>query len=254
MEDRAMPFWGSETLRSRVSELVTPSDAQMVTQSSIELRMGREAFVTGRDGERIELDNDGKDFVIPPGQFAQLLTLERVRVPLECIAFISIKFRHKLRGLVNVSGFHVDPGYNGWLILSVYNAGSKQIRLSRGEATFLIWYAELDKPIPEKEKYYGGRGQQERIPDEYIMEIDGDIASPGSLERKIRKLQSKTTHNRFLMGVLIAIVVAAVLAPEIRAFRAGQSSNAKPERGDTRAAESVDEADGDAHESSANGS
>lgn len=207
-----MPFWGSEKLRAELGQLVSPYKAELVTQGSIELRMGREAFVTGGEGKRVVLEKDGEDFVIPPGQFGQLLTLERVHVPTTAIAFISIKFKHKLRGLVNVSGFHVDPGYDGWLVLSVYNAGASNIRLSRGDATFLIWYADLDKPMSDGDKYKGGRGQKERIPDEYIMEIDGDIASPGSLKSEIDGLETKISHNRLLLLLLLA----ALLIPAVR--------------------------------------
>ncbi len=229
-----MPFWGSEKLRNKLDDLVTPSNPASVTQGSIELRMGREAFVTGRGGERIVLENDGEDFVIPPGQFGQLLTLERVNVPLEAIAFISIKFRHKLRGLVNVSGFHVDPGYNGWLVLSVYNAGAENIRLSKGQATFLIWYADLDSPMAEGDKYLGGRGQSERIPDEYIMQIDGDIASPGSLQKQMQGIEEKVRNNRFILGLIVVIVVGSFLVPALRAWTDGIFTRTKqiedPER------------------------
>ena len=51
--------------------------------------------------------------MIPPGQFAFLLTAETVTMPDNAIAFISIKARLKFNGLINISGFHVDPGYRG---------------------------------------------------------------------------------------------------------------------------------------------
>jgi dCTP deaminase len=51
-------------------------------------------------------------------------------------------------GLINVSGFHVDPGFYGKLIYAVYNAGPSEIHLSRGTEMFLIWFADLDKLAP----------------------------------------------------------------------------------------------------------
>jgi dCTP deaminase len=48
-----------------------------------------------------------------------------------------MKFKIKQRGLVNVSGFHVDPGYSGKLLFSVYNAGPRSIVLTRGEPVFV---------------------------------------------------------------------------------------------------------------------
>ena len=69
--------------------------------------------------------------VIPPGQFGLLITEEVVQVPMDAIAFISIKAGIKFRGLVNVSGFHADPGFSGKLKFAVYNAGSQRLVLDR---------------------------------------------------------------------------------------------------------------------------
>ena len=86
----------------------------------------------------------GEAFTIPPGQFAFLLTEEVVSVPADALAFISIRAKTKFRGLVDVSGFHVDPGYCGQLTFAVFNAGPVPIHLKRGQPIFLIWYASLD--------------------------------------------------------------------------------------------------------------
>ena len=54
-----------------------------------------------------------QNLVIPPGQFGLILTNEVVTIPNDLIGFISIKAKIKFRGLINVSGFHVDPGFHG---------------------------------------------------------------------------------------------------------------------------------------------
>jgi dCTP deaminase len=141
-----MAFWRSETMRTRipVDQLVDPYFDEHVTCGAYELGMGAEAFITSTaDKVKIQLD-DRESFVIPPGQLALLLTEERIKVPLNSIAFISMKFGVKRRGLINVSGFHVDPGFEGHLKFSVYNAGSNPITVTRGDRLFLIWYANLD--------------------------------------------------------------------------------------------------------------
>jgi dCTP deaminase len=66
-----------------------------------------------------------------------------VTVPAAAIALISIRARTKFKGLVNVSGFHVDPGYRGQLTFAVFNAGPVPIHIRRGQPIFLIWYARL---------------------------------------------------------------------------------------------------------------
>lgn len=116
--------------------------------NSLQLSIGHEIYVTPNLAEvntqtKKQL-RENEPFVIPPGQFAFLLTQEIVSVPSDAMALISIKATFKMKGLVNVSGFHVDPGWRGRLIFAVFNAGPQPVHLERGLRLFLIWYASLD--------------------------------------------------------------------------------------------------------------
>ena len=128
--------------------LIDPYVPNQVGHSCYEMRMGPEAYVTGRRPEsgrsleKIKLE-EGDQVAIPPGQFALLLAEEKVMNPKEAIGFISIRSSYKIHGLVNVSGFHVDPGYEGQLLFAVYNAGGNHVVISRGERVFLMWWASL---------------------------------------------------------------------------------------------------------------
>ena len=140
--DIHMGFWSSETMLVRLpgEKLITPYDPERVMRGAYELSVGPEAYVTSKSGEKTRLA-EGERVVIPPGQFGLLVTLETVSVPKDAMAFLSMKFTTKLQGLINVSGFHVDPGYNNTLKFAVYNAGSQNIYLDQGQPVFLIWYA-----------------------------------------------------------------------------------------------------------------
>lgn len=128
---------------------------------------------------------DGECFAIPPGQFAFLLTKEDVAVPDDAIAFLSIKARTKFRGLINISGFHVDPGYRGKLLFSVLNAGPQPVHVRQGDALFLIWYASLDGRTENNKRGQGFGG----IDSTLINGISGPILSLQSLSEKQRALE-----------------------------------------------------------------
>src|SRR5688572_6584079 len=117
-----MSFWTSDHFRSERAHLVDPFRDDLVKDCAYELRLGPEAYVTSDDGVKRLLD-DGEQFKIPPGQFALLLTEESLKLPNNVLGLISLRSKYKLRGLISVSGFHVDPGFEGRLIFSVYNAG-----------------------------------------------------------------------------------------------------------------------------------
>lgn len=209
-------FWGQPTVVKRLSEIVNASDnGPEVKQGAIELRMGAEAYVTGGTG-RIILDPTAGEVVIPPGQFGLLLTEEKVSIPLDAIGFISIKFGLKARGLVNVSGFHVDPGYSGWLTFSVYNAGPGPVTISRGKAVFLLWLSHLDCPTVPIDGYSSknniGRGQTPKLDDSLIMNLQGEIASPGALKTKLDDLTKEFAKHETKLAVIITLAGALLVA------------------------------------------
>lgn len=180
-----MAFWSGEKLLTVLDSLVTDFDKDRIDCASYRLRLGDEVYVSPAGEERdwskrkkILLDRPGADFVIPPGQFAFLLTEEEVRVPRNAIAFISMRSKIKFRGLVNVSGFHVDPGYDGKLIFSVFNAGPLGIRLERGEEYFVIFYADLDRRSDQAKE--PGSGYR-TIGTDVVNAVVGDTLSLESL-------------------------------------------------------------------------
>jgi dCTP deaminase len=170
--------------------------------------LGSEVFVTSESSKTNLQPNE--QISIPPGQFALLLTQEEVAIPDDLIGLISVKFSKKIQGLVNVSGFHVDPGFKGRLKFSVYNAGSQNIILTRGVALFPIWYSELDRPT--KDIYNGNHQRQMSITDEDVRLLQGQLASPAVLKTEIDALKQKFKfYGKLVKGVIIGLIVALVI-------------------------------------------
>lgn len=216
-----MPYWSSKTLRARipVEDLVAPYDESRVVHSAYEMSVGSEAFVTSNPSDKTRVP-DGAKIVIPPGQFGLLVTRETVRVPADAIAFISIRARIKFQGLINVSGFHVDPGYRGQLKFAVYNAGSRTIVLDQDQRVFMIWFADLDET--DDNPYAERLPAPTVITADDVAKIQGDVASPAMLRKQLDELKvevEKKFHateqtrlfNRALIMLLIGIVVTMAL-------------------------------------------
>ena len=152
-----MAFWSSQRVERELKRLVGHEDRDLVDCNAITMRVGGEIYITpgleqaAPNSHTKQLLSPGAPIAIPPGQFAFLLTEEVVTIPPEAMGFISIKATFKLKGLVNVSGFHVDPGWSGPLIFAVFNAGPAAVHLQRGMELFLLWIAQLDE-ASEKRK------------------------------------------------------------------------------------------------------
>lgn len=212
-----MSFWNSETLRSRIKDgaLVTPFRPERIANAAYELALGGEAYVSSStDGKKTSIA-DGEQLVIPPGQFALLLTEEVVRIPPEAIGLISIKAGMKLKGLVNVSGFHVDPGFNARLKFSVYNAGSHNIVLDQGKSLFLLWLCDLNAPTPTADLYSKSAGKNE-ISGQDVMYLQGEVASPAALKKDLEEVRRELAEIKksfeLARSVLITIGVGLVVA------------------------------------------
>jgi dCTP deaminase len=146
-----MAFWSSQTLEERADDLIIGGEGKLAVDcNSLRLCVGDEIFVTPQLADVNTVTKrrlvKGESFTIPPQQFAFILTEERVSIPIDAMAFISMRATFKMLGLVNVSGFHVDPGWDGKLIFAVFNSGPSPVILERGQQVFLMWCADLDKP------------------------------------------------------------------------------------------------------------
>jgi dCTP deaminase len=211
-------FWSTEKIleRQNIHPLVDPFDSNHVNQGAYELCLGPEVLVTGQPSATKLRLNSGDAVSIPPGQLAVLLTEETVSLPADAVGLISMRTRVKLGGLINVSGFHVDPGFNGRLKFSVYNAGSSHRVLQRGESIFMLWFCDLDRSTADL--YRGSRQGQDAISGDEQTLLQGHIASPGQLQKEIDKVNTSIvniTHRLDLLqniglGVLVALIVIIV--------------------------------------------
>lgn len=125
--------------------LITNIDWNNFGGWQFDLNLGDEAFVTGSD-EPIKLKKNGF-LTIRSGCFALLTTNEKINMPSYLMGFIAVRFSYKKLGLINISGFHVDPGYNGKLIFSVYNVGPNDIIMRQGQPVFSIFFQRLSDDL-----------------------------------------------------------------------------------------------------------
>lgn len=219
-----MTMWSSETLAKRIPTegLIEPYNSDRVRHAAYELALGPEAFITSDPSGRKQKLDHGAQLIIPPGQFGHLLTEEVIRMPNDAMGFISIRAGIKFRGLVNVSGFHVDPGFIGGLKFSVYNAGSQNIILSRGERVFLIWFNELDRPTADL--YTRNKIGPNEISSQDTMLIQGTLASPSALLHQINEL--RTDHEKRLgkldhsLAILWTLAIGLFIGGALLAYSA----------------------------------
>ncbi|MHC8508428.1 MAG: dCTP deaminase domain-containing protein [Rhodospirillales bacterium] len=194
-----MTFWSTQTLQARLKneKIVSPYCPDRTREACHALSMGHEHLTTkeptyfglNKFYPRLPIRTlkERQSFNIPSGHFGFLLTKEALDMPHDAIGFISIASSVKFHGLVNISGFHIDPGYKGNVIFSVYNAGPADVTIREGDQIFQLWVASLDQPDATPRTKDGFTN----IPSDIANKINGDVVSPQSLSIRIDKLNNK---------------------------------------------------------------
>jgi dCTP deaminase len=241
-----MAFWSGDKLTRAIpaKKIVEPFYPKQVDCSAYTLTLGEEYFITP-DYTVSVWENTTKTLAeskrwdqtipeirrvmggplnIPAGQFAFLMTEEALNIPQNVMGFISLKSSAKWRGLINVSGFHVDPGFKGKLIYSVYNAGPSPIQLKRGQDLFLLWLADLDRSASGDFAKPWNSEPLVEIPSAMISEVNRQIHSLQALSERIEAVASRVTIISSVAAILA--VVAGLVVALIQVLPAKASSSA----------------------------
>jgi dCTP deaminase len=217
-------FWTFKTLaaRNQTENIIEGFSPNGDERASYNLSVGEEIYITPsspNDGKSRELLKEKESRAIPPGQFALMHSEEKVNIPKNAIAFITLRSKQtKFRGLVNVSGFHVEPGYSGKLVFSVFNAGPAPIHVARGDKWFEIFFADLDNVIDQNSIKKGYEG----IPTELVTPLSDRFHSlPGldkkiddaeeNLSERIQKLERESSILRWSQGLILGAFITLAL-------------------------------------------
>lgn len=209
-----MTFWSGEKIAEECPSLISDFDPSRIDCNAYTLRMGEEYYCTSDASRPFKSFSKKRKlkpcqaFAVRPGQFAFLLTKEKIKVPAKAMAFISIRSKVKFKGLINVSGFHVDPGYDGHLVFSVYNAGPHEVNLSEGEPIFLLWYACLDRETGKTKS----PGDSKSISNELVNGMNREVMSLQGLADEISSIKTGMKVQSILFGVGVTFFLSILAA------------------------------------------
>jgi dCTP deaminase len=197
-------FLTAETIRQHAARLFPDSSTAEAKGASVDLTLGAEHFITSQSVPAC-LTYESPYVVIPRGEFGLLTTAETVHMPTDLLAFITMKLKYKSKGVINVSGFHVDPGFRGTLAYSVFNAGPGDVTLKLGEKVFTMFFATLTAPAePYDGQYNGLKGLQSDL-------VAGLAGAPNNLVKLEERIRSLEVQLRVAGAVALGVAVPLAL-------------------------------------------
>ncbi|NJD99124.1 dCTP deaminase [Thermococcus sp. LS1] len=144
-----LPDW-----KIRKEILIEPFNEKSLQPAGYDLRVGKEAMV---NGDFIDVEREGK-VVIPPKNYALILTLERIKLPDDVMGDMKLRSSLAREGLMGSFAW-VDPGWDGNLTLGIFNASDEPVELAYGERFVQIAFIRLEGPAknPYRGNYQGSQ-------------------------------------------------------------------------------------------------
>lgn len=190
----------------QTDQLIEGWDPSCQNAWSYDMRLGSEAYLSTKN--KVTPLNSGDSIFIKPGEFALLLTQEKLHIPRDLVAFISLRFSYAVRGLVNVSGFHVDPGFNGYIAFSVYNAGPNTVVLRSGDRVFMVVFTHLEGLVEEEPRKGSIIGEDlTRLESSWVASVKGPPVSLLALSQRVDRLVNLVEAFIAIVGIVAASLI-----------------------------------------------
>jgi dCTP deaminase len=194
----------------RVAHLrIEPFDQQKLQGASYDLAIGGEALVSNRDKKVLLRPGGAESLHLNAGDFALVLTKEKVKFPLNISGVIGMRSTLARKGLLLLAGMQVDPGFEGHLRFGLYNAAPRTITLDYDDGLCMLEFHKLagdvERVLPPEPDLIQGR-----IPErdkDFLRSLE--TTSLSDLSRNVRALtQSVSMLSKFMRWFIIPVLTA----------------------------------------------
>lgn len=164
---------------------INPFSKECVEPASYDVRVGNEyaSLTSGKSFNQKDIERDG--IIINPNETIRVKALERVGVPLNCIALVTTKISLAWQGILQITS-RIDPGYIGEIEIVLFNAGKKKVILRHMEKFANLVFIRIDgtadgysklTPIPKAASDYSPVA---------LEDVKGDEAKKRALENVLK--------------------------------------------------------------------
>lgn len=191
--------------------IIDPFNERLLNPATYDLTVGARALKSTRAESPVVNLEAERVMAIGTGEFVEVLTRERLELPLDICARFGMRSYFTRKGLIFFSGPQVDPGFKGNLVISLFNTGPRPIVLKYGDDFCSIEFTRMEEP---SEKGYSGpyQGLSDFPSDniEFIMGAKGITLY--EVVDVMKALKSDVKWMKYLLGLILAGIVAEILS------------------------------------------
>jgi deoxycytidine triphosphate deaminase len=123
--------------------MIEPFEEGSLQGASYDLRMGPKCSTGGLPKTLTPMDPGHQ---LQPGGFILLLSMEYLKVPIDVVGHTGLISRWAQKGLVSLFSPQIDPGFEGHIIVPLFNAGNDPVTLQYGETMFTVEFVRTTGP------------------------------------------------------------------------------------------------------------
>jgi dCTP deaminase len=186
--------------------VIEPFNESSLQPASYDLRVGKRLLVSGNE---IEIDMENKhSTTLKAGQFALLTTLEKVTLTNDVAAHIGMKSYYVRKGIILLSGLQIDPGWDGFLVLGMYNASPRSITLDYQSTVCSIDFYSLAVPASQtfRTNEEQGSGTIPKMDKDYLRTLETSTLS--EMSESVRHLSENVGR---LSGIMYKVIVPLIV-------------------------------------------
>jgi deoxycytidine triphosphate deaminase len=197
-----------EKLRDGVQKqtFIEGGDVKSVEGVKYDFHMGRQ-ILKAKYGQPIDIEDlpavDKSTLAVDPGEVVFVLTQEKLNLPKNMIAILSSKRKLAHGGIIILGGLTIDPLYNNYLQVGLYNFSSTPFPLRPGKKLIAAMFYELeagemdDFSVPESTRAEGFGDELIGLIRNYRpIEIKGVYDELQDTKRQLQELRTSITDDK----------------------------------------------------------
>lgn len=181
---------------------IPPTDPAQIKGASLNLKIGK-IFVPGKD--LLELGSVGKPlsvFSLKQGATVVIKTSQKIKLNARQTAIMFPPNHVSLKGLLMTNPGHVDPGFEGYLHVTIINMGSEPAELRVGDQVIRLMVFELDRNVQNP---YGPGSDP--VTEELMKNLSFDFFDISDrIKSEIENQERKTKILAIVLPIIISIL------------------------------------------------
>jgi len=137
-----------------------------------------------------------------PGEMVFVITHEDILMPKDLCGTVYTKNRLAMDGILALNAGHVDPGYNGPIVIRLINIRSDPWVLTMGKSIFTIVFQTLNEEVTDGRASISEKEMLEKVNESASNSLGNALYDLSKLELERRLLEHQSTVEEKLRGLL----------------------------------------------------